>query len=83
MRAKCMTPGPRRLDCESYGTRQEKVGTVMAHAQAVYGHTVTQADAMDIANSNDGSRTFFLECAEKVQGCAFEWTAAANQREMV
>jgi hypothetical protein len=83
MTAPCMTKGTvRPLDCGSYGPRQEKICS-MAHAQAVYGHTVTQAEAMEIANSNDGSRDFFLQCAEKVQGCAFEWTAAANHREIV
>lgn len=83
MRARCSVQGARPLDCDSYGPYQEKIGTIIAHSAEVYGHTVTQAEAMDIANSNDKAKEFFLKCAVNVKGCAFEWTAAAQHRETV
>lgn len=83
MRARCSVQGARPLDCDSYGPYQEKIGTIIAHSAEVYGHTVTQAEAMDIANSNDKAKDFFLKCAINVKGCAFEWTAAAQHRETV
>lgn len=84
MRARCFTPYTvRPLDCESYGPYQEKIGTIQHYAPAVYGHTVTQGEAMDIANDNDKAKDFFVSCAINVPGCAWDWTAATNHREAV
>lgn len=83
MRARCSVQGARPLDCDSYGPYQEKIGTIIAHSKEVYGHVVTQAEAMDIANDNEKAKDFFLKCAVGVKGCAFEWTAAAQHRETV
>lgn len=84
MRARCMQVGTvRPIDCESYGPYQEKIGTIQYYAPQVYGHSVTQSEAMDIANDNDKAKDFFVTCAINVSGCAWDWTSAVNHRETV
>ena len=83
MKAQCQTPGTRSLDCESYGPYQEKIGTIQHYAPQVYGHSVTQMDAMAIANDNDKAKDFFVQCAVKVNGCVWNWTSASANRAQV
>lgn len=84
MRAACMQIGGRRqLDCESYGPYQIKIGTVQHYAVQVYGHEVTQLDAMTITTDPEKSKDFFVQCSLKVTGCAWNWTAANNNRVAV
>ncbi len=84
MRSVCMRIGGKRpLDCESYGPLQEKLGTIQYYAPQVYGHTVTQQDAMLIANDTAKAEDFFLQCSLKVEGCVWNWTSANNNRAIV
>lgn len=84
MRASCMvTGGKRPIDCESYGIYQEKIGTVMAYAPQLYGHEVTQIEAMTIANDEEKASDFLLQCAVKIQGCIWNWTSANNNHAVV
>lgn len=84
MRARCMQANTvRPVDCESYGPYQEKLGTIQFYAKQVYGHEVTQLEAMQIANDNDKAKDFFLKCSIKVEGCVYNWTAAQKNRAVV
>lgn len=83
MKSKCLTPGTRPIDCESYGPYQIKIGTLRYFAKQVYGHEVTELEAMRIANDNVKAKEFFLECSIKVTGCVWHWTAAKNNRSKV
>lgn len=84
MKAQCMKAySVRPLDCESYGPYQEKIGTIMHYAKQVYGKELNQMEAMVIANSEEKAKDFFIQCSIKVQGCAWNWTAAKNRQTEV
>lgn len=84
MKGKCLKANTiRPIDCESYGPYQEKIGTIMYYAPKVYGKEVNQMEAMTIANDGEKAKDFFLKCSIKVQGCAWNWTAAKNNRDQV
>ena len=74
--------GKQNKDCLSYGPRQEKIGTIEAYwPKFNNGAKLTDKDARDIAESNDGSKRFFLDCAEQVKGCADNWTTFENKKD--
>lgn len=67
--------GKQHKDCISYGPRQEKIGTIQYYWPKLYdGKTLTDREARDVAEGNESSRRFFLDCAVKIVGCANNWT---------
>lgn len=83
MEVNCLRKGRRPIDCESWGLYQEKIGTIQHYAMRVYGHEVTQVEALTIALDEEKAKEFMLECAIKVDGCVWNWTAAENNRAYV
>lgn len=76
MYAQCIKiGGTQPKDCLSYGPRQEKIGTIEVYWPKLHsGETVSDKRAREIAEDNDMSRRFFLDCAEYAKGCADNWT---------
>lgn len=84
MKAECLKANTvRKIDCESYGPYQEKIGTIMHYAVQVYGRKVSQIEAMQIANDPIRAKDFLIQCSLKVQGCVWNWTAARNEKAQV
>lgn len=81
MYQKCIKIGGKQhKDCLSYGPRQEKIGTIQHYYKKLYDKEVSDREARDIAEGNESSRRFFLDCAVKVKGCANNWTAFNNHK---
>jgi hypothetical protein len=75
MYARCAKIGGKQhKDCISYGPRQEKIGTIQYYWPMLYGETLTDKEARDVAEGNESSRRFFLDCAVQIKGCANNWT---------
>lgn len=79
---RCLRTGGKVNDeCYSYGPRQEKIPTIQLFWPKLHkGEPLTDREARDIAESNDGSHRFFLDCAEYIKGCADNWTSFANHK---
>lgn len=73
--------GKQHKDCISYGPRQEKIGTIQHYYPQLYGKEVSDREARDIAEGNESSRRFFLDCAVQIKGCANNWTAFNNKKQ--
>ena len=81
MYQQCIRIGSRQhKDCISYGPRQEKIGTIQHYYPILYGKTVSDREARDIAEGNESSKRFFLDCAVKIKGCANNWTTFAKHQ---
>jgi hypothetical protein len=82
MYAQCILVGGKQpKDCLSYGPRQEKIGTIEYYWPFLHnGQTLTDKEARDIAEGNDTSKRFFLDCAENIKECADNW-ATFEQRK--
>lgn len=80
--ARCLkTGGKIDQECYSFGPRQIKIPTLKSYWAKLYdGQILTDKEARDIAESNDGSRRFFLDCAEKIRGCAENWGSFMKHR---
>ncbi len=83
MYAQCIKIGGKQnKDCLSYGPRQEKIGTIEAYWPKLHtGTKITDKDARDIAESNENSKRFFLDCSEQIKGCADNWTTFENHKD--
>ncbi len=80
--ARCLkTGGKVNQECYSNGPRQIKIPTLQNYWPKLHdGETISEKNARDIAESNDGSRRFFLDCAEKIKGCADNWTSFTKHK---
>ena len=75
--------GKQHKDCLSYGPRQEKIGTIQHYWPQLHdGEKISDKEARDIAEGNESSRRFFLDCAVKIKGCANNWTAFNNNKDI-
>jgi hypothetical protein len=61
-------------ECYSNGPRQSKIPTIQGKWKELYGVSISEKDARDVAEDNDKSRRFFLDCSVKIEGCAMLWT---------
>lgn len=75
---KCLKVGGKANDeCYSHGPRQEKISLIQTNWPTLHsGEKITEKGARDVAEGNDSSRQFFLQCSEYVKGCAVKWTSA-------
>lgn len=78
--AKCFrTGGKVNLECYSFGPRQEKIPTVMSYWPLLHeGATISEFDARAVAEGNDSSKQFFVDCAVQIKGCVKNWTSATD-----
>jgi len=73
--SKCFKRGGKvNQECYSNGPRQTKLPTLIGKWKELHGVEITEKEARDIAEGNESSRRFFLDCAIKVKGCAKLWT---------
>lgn len=78
---KCVKRGGRMpLYCLSWGPMQIKLSTLIGFSEEVYGRTVSQKEARDIAEDLERAQDFFLQCSLKVKGCVYHWTKAETHR---
>lgn len=70
--------GEVNLECYSFGPRQIKLPTLIGYWKQLHGETLTEKAARDIAEDNEKSRRFFLDCAIRISGCALKWTTATD-----
>lgn len=61
-------------ECYSNGPRQSKIPTIQGKWVLMYGVEISEKDAREVAEDNEKSRRFFLDCAVMVKGCANLWT---------
>lgn len=82
MYAQCIKIGGKQpKDCLSYGPRQEKIGTIEYYWPKLHdGATITDSDARDVAENNQNSKRFFLDCSVQIKGCADNWTSFSNHK---
>lgn len=74
---KCLKVGGKvNEECYSHGPRQEKISLIQSNWPTLHsGETITEKAARDVAEGNETSRLFFLQCSEYVKGCAAKWTS--------
>jgi len=83
MYGKCIQQFNRDLDCISWGPMQIKIGTVQHYWPQLYGVEITERDALEVALDLKKSQQFFVDCSVKLKGCAWNWTAAMNNKAQV
>jgi hypothetical protein len=81
----CIRKGGRMPSyCISNGPRQIKLSMIQAYWPQVYdGEKISDLKAIEVMNSNEGSKQFFLDCAIKVEGCVWRWEAAKKHADEV
>lgn len=68
--------GKANLECYSFGPRQEKVPTIQSNWKQLHGEVISESDARAVAEGNESSKRFFLDCSIKIKGCVKNWTSA-------
>lgn len=70
-------------DCLSYGPRQIKIGTIQHYWTQLYGVEISEKEARTVAEGQQSSHDFFMDCSIKIEGCVWNWTAAQKERGKV
>lgn len=76
--------GKQHIDCLSYGPFQIKIGTIMYYWPQLHkGVKISESEARSVAEGMESSKQFFLDCSIQIEGCAWNWTAALNNKAEV
>lgn len=68
-------------ECFSFGPMQWKIETLQGFYKEIHGQTISEMEAMAIANDLQKSQDLAFECWIKVEGCVWHWTTAEKNRQ--